>query len=256
MPLNGGTVLAAIMQPTYLPWVGYFDLIDQADVFVFLDTAQFEKQTWQQRNRIRTASGLEWITAPVYIKGRFGQPIHEVLVRTTEFPAKHIRALRQHYAKAPYGSEYLPELEHILDSARSDPSLARLNVALIRWVSDRLGIATRFGLASDLAAEGQRSTRLVALLRALGATRYLSPRGSLDYLLEDRQIFENAGIPVAVQNYVHPEYSQRYRPFEPGASAIDLLFNEGPAAAGIMRSGRRPSLSLNAMVNDAADAHS
>lgn len=249
-------MLAAIMQPTYLPWIGYFDLIDQADVFVFLDTAQFEKQTWQQRNRIRTANGLEWITAPVYIKGRFGQPIRDVSVRTTEFPEKHIRALRQHYGKAPYGSEYLPELELILTSVRSDPSLAGLNVALIRWLADRLGIASRFALASDLTAEGQRSTRLVAILKALGATRYLSPRGSADYLREDRRIFEMAGIPIAVQNYAHPEYCQRYRPFEPGASAIDLLFNEGPAAAAIMRSGRRPSLTLDQVVNDAVDAHS
>lgn len=244
------------MQPTYLPWIGYFDLIDQADVFVFLDTVQFEKQTWQQRNRIRTANGLEWITVPVYIKGRFGQPIRDVSIRTTEFPGKHIRALRQHYAKTAYCSEYLPELEGILASARSDPSLARLNVTLIRWLADRLDIGCRFTFASELAAEGSRSMRLVAILKELGATRYLSPRGSLDYLREDRHMFEEAGIPIVVQNYVHPEYRQRYASFEPGASALDLLFNEGPAAAAIMRSGRRPCLPMDEVVNDAADAHS
>lgn len=244
------------MQPTYLPWIGYFDLIDQADVFVFLDTVQFEKQTWQQRNRIRTANGLEWITVPVYIKGRFGQPIRDVSIRTTEFPGKHMRALRQHYAKTAYCSEYLQELEDILASVRSDPSLARLNVALVRWLADRLGVGGRFSLASELAADGPRSMRLVAILEKLGATRYLSPRGSLDYLREDRHVFEKAGIPIAVQNYVHPEYRQRYHPFEAGASAIDLLFNEGPAATAILRSGRRPCLSMDEAVDDAAHAHS
>lgn len=249
-------MLAAIMQPTYLPWIGYFDLIDQVDVFVFLDTVQFEKQTWQQRNRIRTANGLEWITVPVFIKGRFGQHIRDVQIRTTEFPDKHVRALRQHYGKTPYGGKYLAELEQILSSARNDPSLSRLNVALIRWLSDRLGIRGRFSFASELAAEGQRSTRLVAILQALKATRYLSPPGSLDYLRSDRHVFERAGIPILVHDYVHPEYRQRYRPFEPGASAIDLLFNEGPGAAAVIRSGRRPSIPIDEVANHAADAHS
>ena len=249
-------MLAAIMQPTYLPWIGYFDLIDQADVFVFLDSVQFEKQTWQQRNRIRTANGLEWLTVPVFIKGRFGQSIRDVVIRTTGFPDKHIRALKQHYGKAPYCGEYLGELEEIIFSARNDPSLARLNIALIRWLSDRLGIPGRFSCASELAAEGERSTRLVSILQALGATRYLSPRGSMDYLRSDRQVFGKAGIPIVVQDYAHPEYRQLYRPFEPGASAIDLLFNEGPGAAEIIRAGRRRSIPIDEVINHAADAHS
>ena len=249
-------MLAAIMQPTFLPWLGYFDLIDQAEMFVFLDTVQFEKQSWQQRNRIRTAKGLEWFTVPVFIKGRFGQSIRDVVIRTTTFPDKHIKALKQHYGKTPYYNDHIAELEEIFVSARTDPSLARLNIALIRWLSGRLGTPGRVICASELAAEGQRSTRLVSILRELGATRYLSPIGSLQYLAADRSVFASAGVQVLVHNYFHPEYRQRYTPFERGVSAIDLLFNEGPGATEIIRSGRRPSIPIDEAIKHAADAHS
>ncbi len=244
------------MQPTFLPWIGYFDLIDQADVFVFLETVQFEKQTWQQRNRIRTPNGLEWLTVPVFIKGKFGQLIREVEIRTTEFPHKHLKTLGQHYGKTPYYREYGGELEGILMSARKDPSLARLNITLIQWLSRHLGISSRFITASELPVEGKRSERIISILRQVEAERYMSPKGSLDYLLKDRDIFMAGGFPVLIHNYTHPEYRQQYKPFAPGASAIDLLFNEGPGAADIIRAGRLPSIPFDEFVMSAANAHS
>lgn len=232
-------MIAAIMQPTFLPWIGYFDLIDQADIFVFLDTVQFEKQSWQQRNRVRTPNGLEWLTVPVYITGRFGQTIREVEIKTDVFPEKQIKTLQCHYSKTPYFDEYWPELEAILHSAKQDRSLARLNMSFICWLAGLLGISSRFVLASDLNVENRRSERLVGILKNIGADRYLSPRGSMEYLLQDREVFAQAGIPILFQTFVHPEYRQRYAPFEIGASAIDMLFNEGAAGtAGLMRSGR------------------
>lgn len=231
-------MLAAVMQPTFLPWIGYFDLIDQVDVFVLLDTVQFEKQSWQQRNRVRSASGLEWITVPVFITGRFGQPIRDVEIKPGSFPGKHIKTLKQHYSGCDYFSDYAQPLEEILATARAHRSLARLNIDLIAWMASALGIGTRFVTASELEASGSRSERLVSILRQLNAEGYVSPRGSLDYLMEDRQTFLDARMPVTLQTYSHPEYRQRYRPFQAGASAVDLLFNEGPAAGSIMRSGR------------------
>ena len=232
-------MLAAIMQPTFLPWVGYFDLIDQADVFVLLDTVQFEKQSWQQRNLVRAPKGLEWFTVPVFIKGRFGQTIREVQVKTGAFPEKQIKTLRQHYGRCPYFHDYWPELEKILFGVRQHESLVTMNVALIHWLAGRMGITSRFVLASDLNVDNHRSGRLVAILQTIGADGYLSPRGSMEYLVQDSQVFAEAGIPILFHTFVHPEYRQRYAPFEPGASAIDLLFNEGPVAAEILRSGRR-----------------
>ena len=229
---------AAVMQPTFLPWVGYFDLIDQVDVFVFLDTVQFEKQSWQQRNRVRAASGLEWLTVPVLISGRFGQLIQDVKIKNGSFPEKQLRTLRQHYAGCPHYSTHVQALEDIFESARSHLSLARLNIELVRVLAGVLGIRTKLALASELHATGRRSERVVSILREVGADAYVSPRGALEYLVQDRGAFQAAGISVVLQAYTHPQYEQRYRPFEPGASVVDLIFNCGSAAASIMRSGR------------------
>jgi len=112
------------MQPTFLPWVGYFDLIDQADEFIFLDSVQFEKQSWQQRNRILGHSGLEWITVPVFSKGRLHQKICDVEIKTADFPTKQLRMISHHYAKAPYFNAYWEDLKEIFLSVEASPSLA------------------------------------------------------------------------------------------------------------------------------------
>lgn len=242
-------MLTAIMQPTFLPWCGYFDLIDQVDTFVFLDSAQFEKQTWQQRNRIKTPTGLDWLTVPVFNTNRFGQSISEVEIKAGAFPGKHLRTLRQHYARCAYFKEYADELEKRLCSAEQHRSLVRLNVELIRWMASAFGIETPLSFASEIPGQGARSHRLVEILRQIGSESYRSPRGSIGYLAEDKAIFRHAGISVSVQTYEHPSYDQRYSPFCPGASAIDLLFNEGPAAGAILRSGRRSPEALDSLIS-------
>lgn len=241
-------MLAAIMQPTFLPWCGYFDLIDQVDVFVFLDTVQFEKQTWQQRNRIKTPSGLEWLTVPVFNSHRFGQPIRDVEIKLGEFPGKHLRALRQHYAGCNHYVDYAESMEAVFTAAAKHRSLACLNIELIRWLASAIGISTPMLIASEIPAKGQRSDRLVAILRQIGADAYRSPRGSLAYLSEDRMTFRRAGIPVSFQTYTQPSYRQRYEPFVAGASTIDLLFNHGVASADILRSGRALPEDLEAIL--------
>ena len=235
---------AAIMQPTYLPWLGYLDLIDQVDTFVFLDDVQFEKQSWQQRNRIRTAAGLEWITVPALIKGRFGQEIRDVEMSGKDFVAKHTRKLTFAYGKAGFFGDYCEELSAILEECAASGKLCDLCITLVTWLCDKLGIDGRTVRSSRLDVSGKRSERLVNILQKAGATRYLSPIGSPDYLLEDRQIFSDHGISVEFQNYEHPVYQQVYQPFVPHASTVDLLFNEGPCSLDILRSGRRPSLAL------------
>ena len=111
----------AISQPTYLPWIGYLDLIDQVETFVLLDNVQFERQSWQHRNRIKTPSGLHWLTVPVLFRGRFGQLINEVEIRDIEFWRNHLRAIELNYRRAPFFADYFDELS-VSDSGKGSVS--------------------------------------------------------------------------------------------------------------------------------------
>ena len=230
----------AISQPTYLPWCGYFDLIDQVDTFVILDSVQFEKQSWQHRNRIKTATGLQWLTIPVSFRGHFGQLIHEVEIREAAFAHKHLRSLEINYHRARYFDFYFPEVAQLLVS-RADSRLVDLTIPLLEWFRSKLQIKTRFVRSSILAAEGKRTELLANICVELGATEYLSPISSAEYLLDEMDALTARDIEVAFHHYEHPEYQQLFAPFVPYASVLDLLFNEGPRAPEVIRSGRRPA---------------
>ena len=237
----------AIMQPTYLPWLGYLDLIDRVDHFVFLDDVQFEKQSWQQRNRIRTSNGLEWITVPVFHKGRFGQQIQEVEINTEKFPLTHLKQLRQNYIKAPQFAAVMPQFETIMCEAVQGGSLAELNIRLVDWLCDSLSIFTPRVTSSSLMVPGKRSAKLVGILKALEGTEYISPVGSLDYIREDVSIFKDSGIEVKITGFKHPEYQQVYSPFMPFASSIDFVFNVGTDGISVIRSSRKQDVPMEAM---------
>ncbi len=227
----------AISQPTYLPWCGFFDLVDQVDRFVLLDDAQFVKQSWHQRNRIKSSSGLLWLTVPVIFRGRLGQPLCDVMIREPQFWEKHVRALEVNYGRARYFDRYYLTLKKILQDQSLSGRLLDLNIELIRWLAQELDVTTPMVRASALCVEGKKSVRLVSFCKLLGADDYVSPR-SASYLLEDVKLFDEGGVKVWFQNYTHPTYEQRFPPFLPFASVLDLLFNHGPASGGIMRSGR------------------
>jgi hypothetical protein len=234
----------AIMQPTYLPWIGYFDLIDRVEAFVLLDNVQFEKQSWQQRNRIRTAKDLEWLSIPILNTGHSGQLICDTRIASLQFVGKHLRALKMNYGRVRFFNEIFPEFDRCLNEAAASGMLADLNLGLIRWLVQKLGITTPLHVSSQMGCEGRRSGLLVNICQRLGADEYLSPVGSADYLREDRGQFDQAGIRVWLHGYEHPVYRQLYLPFLPYACVMDLLFNEGPRALEIIRSGRRDPLAL------------
>lgn len=236
------------MQPMYLPWLGYFDLIDQSDVFVFLDTVQFQKQSWQQRNKIRTPKGLEWITVPVLIQERFGQLIKDVEIFPGKFPEKHIKQVKQNYSRAPYFNSYYDEFAELLRSMSGNVSLCDINIQLIQWLCRKLAMPTRFIRASELGVGGQKTELLINILKAIGATRYLSPLGSISYLKNDGHWFSENNISLAFHNYSHAEYNQVYAPFMAFASIIDLLFNEGDNGMNVIRSGRRDDIHPSALI--------
>jgi hypothetical protein len=230
----------AISQPTYLPWLGYFDLIDQVDTFVLLDDVQFEKQSWQQRNRIKTPQGLHWLTVPVVFRGRLHQLIKDVQIRVPEFHEDHLRAMELNYRRAVFFQSYYENLATILSSA--GPLLAELNIRLIEWGMTVLGIRTPLVRSSDLKQEGKKTELLAKICKALRASQYVSPMGAAVYLLGEKEALEKHGVEVVFQNYTHPEYSQLFPPFVPYACVADLLFNVGPDALGIIRSGRGAAL--------------
>jgi len=232
-------VKIAIAQPTYLPWLGYFDLLDQVDRFVLLDTVQFEKQSWQQRNRIKTPTGLQWLVVPVVFRGRLGQRIVDVEIREEEFWRDHLRAVELNYRRAPFFEEYYPAWSELLRSASSGLRLAELTIGLLRWLAEELGINTPMVRSSELAVEGKRTHLLAEICSLSGATTYVSPLGSADYLLNELPILTGQGVDVFFQHYEHPSYRQLFPPFQPHASVLDLLFNEGENSLATIRRGRR-----------------
>lgn len=234
----------AIAQPTFLPWAGWFDLADQADLLIVLDDVGFSKQSWQQRNRIRTPEGLSYVSVPVRTAGRLGQRILDTELANTTFVEKLIRTVSVNYGRAPFFSRYYPEFCRVLASSASSGMLSQVNCGLIDWLAGQLGVKTPRVRSSELGVEGKRGAYVAKLCESVAASRYLSPAGAEDYLLEDRAEFDHRSIPVELQVYEHPVYRQCFQPFLPCASVLDLLLNEGEAAGDILRSGRRPSRPL------------
>lgn len=223
----------AIHQPQFLPWLGYLDKIDQADLFVVLDTVQFKKQEWQNRNRIRTAQGWQWLTVPILHK--FGQKLSDVRINpTVDWPAKHLRAIEMHYERARHCTRFFEGLRDLY--GRPWERLADLNLAVIRWLLDAFGIKTPLRLASEMALREEATDRLIDICRTVAATHYLAGAGAVGYM--DMPRFEASGLRIEVQDFRHPVYPQCYEPFEPGMAAIDLLFTCGDEALDRLRSTR------------------
>jgi len=239
-------VKIAISQPTYLPWIGYLDLMDQVDLFVVLDNVQFVKQSWQQRNRIRTAAGLQWLTVPVKLHGRFGQLINEVEIREPDFHVDHLRAIELAYRRTPNFDAYFSEIRERL-AVRQSELLVDLNLSLLTWIAATLQIKTPLVRASTLGQSGKRTELLANICSELEAATYISPAGSAEYLLLEEELLTGRGVEVLFHHYKHPAYHQLHKPFIPFASAVDLMFNEGADALNILRSGRRPCYSVTEM---------
>jgi hypothetical protein len=213
-----------VLQPSYLPWLGYFDQLVKSDVFVVYDDVQYDKHGWRNRNRIKTARGPEWLTVPVLTHG-LGKPTNrEVRIAPNDpWRRKHLQALRTHYAKAPAFSEVFPAFEAWL--AREWDFLVELNLAGLRLLCDLLGIRREIRLSSAMGIDGGQTERLVRICRALGATRYLSGDSARTYL--DEAAFAAAGIAVEYHGYHHPTYRQLHGEFVSHLSVVDLLMNHG-----------------------------
>jgi len=223
-------MIVAIHQPQYLPWLGYFDKIDRSDVFVLLDNVQYKKNEWQNRNRIKTAQGWQWITVPVLYK--FPQKIREVKINNgVNWKEKHLHALIYNYSKSPYFDEYRPFFEDAYN--RDWEYLVDINTHMIKYLVRVLGIDTEILIASDFNLRDHPTERLIDICKAVGANTYLSGVDGAKYM--DIEKFMQAEIKVIVQNFNHPTYHQLFGKFEPFMSITDLLFNHAHASLRIIR---------------------
>jgi WbqC-like protein family len=223
----------AIHQPHYLPWLGYFAKWAAADLFVFLDTVQYEKNGWQNRNRIKTREGPRWLTVPV--RAKLGTPIRDVLVDSSQnWCSHHLATIASAYGGAQGWRRYREELDAFYD--RAWDHLAPVAIASAEWLAGKLGVTTPTRLASQMGllaeAQGDATARLVGLCRAVGADTYLAGRDGSLYM--DIAQFEAAGIAVETQQYEHPVYGQEHGEFAPFLSTLDLLLNHGDEALGIL----------------------
>jgi hypothetical protein len=227
----------AIMQPTYLPWIGYFGLMDRVDTFVYLDSVQFARRTWQQRNRIKGSTGELMLTIPVLKKGLRDQKIANVeMILGDDFPRRHIDLISMNYRQARFFDTYAPPLFDLLREGHG--KLADLTIGLCEWLAQVFGIASRRIRATTLENVGSKADLLVHLCRQLDADCYISPVGSRGYL-DESDAFVRAGIDLAYHAYEHPTYPQLHGAFLPYMAAIDLLFNVGPESSAVIRAGQR-----------------
>ncbi|PWH14915.1 MAG: hypothetical protein DDG60_06855 [Anaerolineae bacterium] len=219
-----------ILQPSYIPWRGYFDQIRRADLFVFYDDVQYDKRGWRNRNQIKTSQGKQWLTIPVHSSGSTaGLLIKDVHIDWSKpWAVSHWKALTFAYGRAPYFRKYAPFLEPFY--ARHDPLLADFTIDLTIALARELGIThTRFVRSSELPGiTGAKTDRLIQVLQAVGASHYISGPSARDYIEPEK--FAQAGITLEYMEYKYPEYPQLYPPYDPFVSILDLLFMTGDRA--------------------------
>jgi hypothetical protein len=218
---------AAVLQSNYIPWRGYFDIMHDADVFVFYDDVQYTVNDWRNRNRVKTANGVVWLTIPV--GGQNDRRICDVEIRDRSWMRKHWMTIEQSYHRAPGFSRYRDFFRDFY--TRSWASLSLLNQTMIRAIAaDLLGIRTQLMDSRDFVLCGARSDRLLLLLQRIGATDYISGPAAKSYL--DADAYAQAGVRVQWKDYSdYPEYPQLHGDYAPDLSIVDLLMNCGDAAS-------------------------
>jgi hypothetical protein len=225
------TRVAVILQPSYLPWLGYFAQLHRSDVFVIYDDVQFDKNGWRNRNRIKTAQGAQWLSVPVCTTGQNRPTNRDIGIDNKQaWRKKHQESIRQNYARAPFFNEYFFTFEAIY--AREWHRLFDLNIACFETLCRMLGIRREIRLASELGVSGESTERLIGICQKLGADRFYEGAAGRAYI--DDRLFTEAGIAIEYQDYQHPIYPQLHGDFVPFLSVVDLLFNCGPRSLEIL----------------------
>lgn len=229
--MTSNKIVVAVHQPQYLPWLGYFDKIDKSDKFFFLDTVQFKKNEWQNRNKVKTAQGWQWLTVPTLYK--FPEKIGEVRInKNIKWQHKHMQSLISNYSRAPYFTDYIMVFQEIFE--RGWDYLSPLNICLTKKIIEILRIKTDNHIVSELGDTAEDpDERLIRIVKKAGGTHYLAGSGGRNYMNLSK--YDQEGINVIFQDFTHPVYAQLFGAFEPCMSIVDLIFNHGERSLSIIR---------------------
>ena len=233
-------MIVSINQPAYLPWLGYFHRIAISQLHIVLDHVQFEKNSFTNRNRIRTSDGSCWLTVPVKTKGRFGDLAIDSLeiADDSRWRRKHLDGFRTNYGRARCFAEHRAFLQDCYE--RDWRLLIELGLHQLTYLLDAFSISTPIVRSSELNVSGRKDELVLALCRAVGATEYVSGPFGRDYLREE--LFADAGIRVRYHDYNHPRYQQNYPGFEPNMCAFDLLLNHGGASRDVLMNASQAAI--------------
>ncbi|MCD6459480.1 WbqC family protein [bacterium] len=224
-----------ILQPGYLPWLGFFEQMDKADIFVIYDDVQFDKNGWRNRNRIKTPQGEQWLSVPVLTSKKSSQLIYEVKIdNRTHWRKKHRKTIEQNYRKAPFFEKFYPVLEKGFLTAWD--SLLECDMYFINEIKKFLQIDTPLISSRTLHSKGDSTDRLIKICNELKADTFYEGLAGKNYI--DESLFQQKGLKLVYQQYGHPVYKQLYKNFISHLSVIDLIFNEGPGSLDIIRNKR------------------
>jgi len=229
------TKKVAILQSNYIPWKGYFDLINMVDEFILYDDMQYTRRDWRNRNIIKTASGPLWLTIPVDVKGKYFQKIKEAKISNPLWWKKHWKSISHNYAKAEFFDNYRETFERLYRECEGEELLSMVNYSFIKAICGILGIDTKITWSMDYTLSEGKTERHVAICADAGARHYVSGPAAKVYIEEE--LFREAGIGLSHMDYSgYPEYRQLFGEFTHKVSVIDLIFNEGPEASKFMKS--------------------
>lgn len=224
----------AILQSNYIPWKGYFDLINMVDEFVLYDDMQYTRRDWRNRNKIKTPQGLQWLTIPVEIKGKFFQKINETKVSEKDWAKKHWQTILRNYSKAKYFKDYKNIFEELYLTC-DEEYLSQINYKFITTINEILEIKTKLIWSSEFELVDGQTEKLLGICKDCNADIYLSGPAAKDYFNEELAKQEN--IKVEWMDYSgYKEYEQLNPPFEHGVTILDLIFNEGQNTRSFMKS--------------------
>lgn len=216
-------MIVTIHQPDFLPWLGFFDRWHKSDLYIILDDVQFIRRGWHHRDKIKTKDGVTWLTVPVIKKGRYDQLIRDVKIDNgTNWRHKHLKTIESNYNKAPNFEDCFRKIKEIYDN--KDLFLIDLNMNLLQWVANELGITTLSVFASDYHIKSTSTQRLLDLVESVDGSAYLTGLGSQDYL--DESLFHKEKIKLVCQEFQHPVYRQLHEEFIPMLSCLDYLMME------------------------------
>lgn len=215
----------AILQSNYIPWKGYFDLIASVNEFIIYDEMQYTKNDWRNRNKIKTPTGVSWITIPVRVE-TLSQTINETQVSNKNWAIKHLKTLQANYAKAAYFKPYKDFVFDLYHQVSKTTNLSEINFIFIENICKFLNIKTKLSFSTDYNLVEGKTERLVDLIKQSEGTHYISGPAAKNYI--DENLFSENNISLEWMDYSnYNEYNQLYPPFEHGVSILDLIFNEG-----------------------------